>query len=93
MLCYPLGICVSSCVYKEMNMNWYKKAAFGKMEPGEIWEDANGNIMYIKGNPNSPLTYWQFREAVKMKPVSVTVEKDGDKITFIAPFRKRENNL
>ena len=70
-------------------MKWYKKSTLIRMEVGEVWEDVDGQIMYIKGDPtNSPMTYWQLIEVLKASPTSVTLEETGQ--TFTGPFRKRD---
>jgi hypothetical protein len=60
----------------------------------EIWVDAEGKVVYIKGEKfkEPRLTWIEFREAMDMNaPGSVTKTlENGSEITYYAPFKKME---
>jgi hypothetical protein len=66
-------------------MNWYKKS-----NKREVWVDANGEVVWIKGDAqNSPANYLQFREMIRSPFKSV---KMPDGKSFYYPLRKLEDH-
>ena len=83
------------------NKNWYKKAQHSEAQQLEkhetkgrvIWEDSQGQIMWIKGDTaNSPLTWREMKEAIKMKDQTsgaIIKEINGVRFEFVPSFRTR----